>query len=208
MTPRTLLRRHAGALEAREYCRLRAAAVLRGDGPSTAAASSGASWQARAAWNEALDALEAAGRMTVYAVDVERLTGMVAAATAALANRAALAPLPGPEAAELAEGWATIAAGAAAEHAERSADAARQWAGLAAWAADALAVAPWRILEALMLEGAERDRASGRGGPTPEAVAAWWRDARETIARAIAEHAPDPEAVDAAAAEWANVAAE
>lgn len=69
MTPRAILRRHAGALDAREYCRLRAAAILRGDGPSTAAASSGASWQARAAWNDALDTLEAASRMTVYAVD-------------------------------------------------------------------------------------------------------------------------------------------
>lgn len=203
-----LTRKHAGELAPAELCQLRAAAIVRGEGPESGAAYRDASWQAKRAWSEALDVLDRARPVVVHFVDAYRLTALCKTLARLAALRASSIrrgdDFESWEARLLdAEGMADVHA---REHAERTAAAAASIAGLRAWARDALSADPLDVLEALSLDGARVDHARGLGSVDPDGIAAWWQYARGVVAEILEEGAPDPAAVEAAAAGWAALA--
>lgn len=202
-----LTRKHAGELAPAELCQLRAAAIVRGEGPESGAAYRGASWQAKRAWSEALDVLDRANTVVVHAVDVYPLT-------AQLRTLARLAALDASDVrgGDNFEAWQArlldlehVADLHTRDHVERTAAAAASIAGLLAWSHDTLSADALDVLEALSIDGARAD--AGRTGKIdPEHIALWWQHARGIAAEILEEGAPDAATVEASAASWAAMA--
>lgn len=200
--PLATIRRHGGRMTPGELDRVVAAAIVQGDDAAADAALSAATPAARRAWAGIARTLERAHVVMVHAADVLPLADR-AARLAALADvRAALAGAAPP---------GELAALARAEHADRSAAAALALAGIRSWCLEATGADALDLLAALaaasLADPAERMAAAmAPHAPDDAAMPAWWQDARETIARALEAYPADPEAVELAADEWADVA--